>query len=513
MKCRGCWSRINKPLLGGIAVLFIVDVLWVGSAGLSEYIFQNGTYPKPLFTTYFETSLFSIYLVAFIFWRPWQRACCPVLCKKKLTSSLTISTSIQGSGNYVEIHSNGEEDESEALISPTDKTADVNQETGQIEDGTINRASSNSLVEPTISSLSPAQFHPLNICDSEEEDEKEGAGGAVLSVPSGSTITNRKVRFKRTIEVRQALSSSSLSTEVARGGDPPIMSVRVVVILAFVFGLMWFFANYLYQFALLYINVASVNTLSSLSSIFVFILAALPPLQSAATDKFTLSKLLIIVVSIGGAVLVGLSPSNNRSQGGENKYVGFIMVIAGAILYAFYLVLLKRFVPNPEMLEIPMFFGFVGLSDTIIILPCLLIWDFAGWEQFSLPPTSGLWTLLLIDGFVGTVLSELLWLWGVFLTSPLIGTLSLTLVTPLSIAYSIFVGKASISWEFFIGALVMILAFVCITLLDNYSNWDPVWIGIRKLCTAARGIRARRGYQSLAIMPQGNRSREDSTAS
>lgn len=60
-----------------------------------QYIFQNGTYPKPLFTTYFETSLFSIYLVAFIFWRPWQRACCPVLCKKKLTSSSTISTSIQ----------------------------------------------------------------------------------------------------------------------------------------------------------------------------------------------------------------------------------------------------------------------------------------------------------------------------------------------------------------------------------------------------------------------------------
>lgn len=41
---------------------------------------------------------------------------------------------------------------------------------------------------------------------------------------------------------------------------------------------------------------------------------------------------LLSLYSIGGAVLVGLSPSNNRSQGGENKYVGFIMVIAGAIL-------------------------------------------------------------------------------------------------------------------------------------------------------------------------------------
>lgn len=40
-----------------------------------QYLFTKGSYEKPLFTTYFKTSLFSIYLVAFIFWRPWQRLC------------------------------------------------------------------------------------------------------------------------------------------------------------------------------------------------------------------------------------------------------------------------------------------------------------------------------------------------------------------------------------------------------------------------------------------------------
>ena len=57
------------------------------------------------------------------------------------------------------------------------------------------------------------------------------------------------------------------------------------------------------------------------------------------------------------------------------------------------------------------FTGFVGLFDFLLLLPLVLIWDIADVEQFELPPTPNVWTLLLTNGFVGTVLSELLWLW------------------------------------------------------------------------------------------------------
>ena len=40
-----------------------------------QYLFTQGSYDKPFFATYFKTSLFTIYLSAFIFWRPWQRLC------------------------------------------------------------------------------------------------------------------------------------------------------------------------------------------------------------------------------------------------------------------------------------------------------------------------------------------------------------------------------------------------------------------------------------------------------
>ncbi len=79
--------------------------------------------------------------------------------------------------------------------------------------------------------------------------------------------------------------------------------------------------------------------------------------------------------------------------------------------YATYLVLLSKFLPHPDSLEVPMFFGFVGLLDGILLIPLVVSWHYFGLETFELPPTNEIWTILLFNGFVGTVLSELLWLW------------------------------------------------------------------------------------------------------
>ena len=55
--------------------------------------------------------------------------------------------------------------------------------------------------------------------------------------------------------------------------------------------------------------------------------------------------------------------------------------------------------------------GFVGLFDLVLLCPLLVVWHYTGLEVFELPPTNEVWTLMLVNGFVGTVLSELLWLW------------------------------------------------------------------------------------------------------
>jgi len=154
--------------------------------------------------------------------------------------------------------------------------------------------------------------------------------------------------------------------------------------------------------------------------------------------------------------------------------------------------------------------GFVGLFDTVFLLPLIVIWHFSGIEVFEFPPSNDVWTLLLVNGFVGTVLSELLWLWGVFLTSPLLGTLNLSLVTPLSIAYSIVVGKAHFSWMFIVGAVFILLAFIGVTILEHYGAWDPVWVAIKTTFTAAREITIQSGFYSLSEESQRLISKEQS---
>jgi solute carrier family 35 protein F5 len=53
----------------------------------------------------------------------------------------------------------------------------------------------------------------------------------------------------------------------------------------------------------------------------------------------------------------------------------------------------------------------------------LIILHVAQRETFELP-NSRQWEFLIINGLIGTVVSELLWLWGCFLTSSLVGALT-----------------------------------------------------------------------------------------
>ena len=55
-----------------------------------------------------------------------------------------------------------------------------------------------------------------------------------------------------------------------------------------------------------------------------------------------------------------------------------------------------------------MFFGFVGLFNLAFLWPGLLFCHFTGAETFQLPNLKQ-WELLVVNGLIGTVLSELLW--------------------------------------------------------------------------------------------------------
>lgn len=66
--------------------------------------------------------------------------------------------------------------------------------------------------------------------------------------------------------------------------------------------------------------------------------------------------------------------------------------------------------------------GFVGLWNLILMWPVFFVLHFTEIEEFELPNKRQL-IILCINGLIGTVLSETLWLWYVILINCLISKL------------------------------------------------------------------------------------------
>ncbi|CAB1328352.1 unnamed protein product [Coregonus sp. 'balchen'] len=210
------------------------------------------------------------------------------------------------------------------------------------------------------------------------------------------------------MEVRQLPSTQALEAKLSRMSFPAAkdqesmlrtvskLTVTDVAKISFFFCFVLFLANLSYQEALSETQVAIVNVLSSTSGLFTLILAAIFP--SNSSDRFTLSKLLAVALSVGGVPLVSFSSMDSPDGKGTT--------------------------------------GFVGLFNLLLLWPGFVVLHYTGFEAFELP-SKLVWTYVLINGLIGTVLSEFLWLWGCFLTSSLIGTLALSLTIPLSITADI----------------------------------------------------------------------------
>ncbi|XP_067928065.1 solute carrier family 35 member F5-like [Watersipora subatra] len=413
------WTN-KKRLLLGLFFLLVVDLLWVGSSELTEFLFKNTDYNKPFFTTYVKTTIFTLYLSGFICRKSWRQRChCSMVYQSQAELSKILSDPV-----YVPIN----DDDGYSSIDSSDNEA----------------------VGPRVDSLA-----------------------------------DRRVRFNDHMEVRVMSEADAEEANLARLPYELFLraqeerarvrrkySVPVICKLAVIFCGLWFLANFSYQEALLQTEAGVVNILSSLSGLFTLILAAI--WSSGPADKFTLSKLFAVLFSAGGTVMICLSDMSL-----EPVPIGAIWSVVGSLAYALYLVTLKRKVPDEGKLDIPMFFGFVGLFNMLLLWPGLLILHFTQLETFILP-TPLQWLLLVINGLIGTMLSELLWLWGCFLTSSLLATLALGLVSPLTMLFDIFIKKVTYSWMFYAGMVPVIFSFVAITVLSHYHNWDPVLIGFKK---------------------------------
>ncbi|KAL8675018.1 MAG: hypothetical protein Q9168_000613 [Polycauliona sp. 1 TL-2023] len=247
------------------------------------------------------------------------------------------------------------------------------------------------------------------------------------------------------------------------------LSVRDTAWLSFEFAILWFLANYFVAACLNYTSVASSTVLTATSSIWTLLIGAI-----MGVETFTMKKLIGVVASFAGIVLTSTVDISGESDENRGTFphksprqisIGDALALLSAVLYGVYTIVMKKKVGDEARVNMPLFFGFVGLFNTIFLIPGFPILHFTGVEPFELPTTRRIWTIILVNS-AASLVSDLCWAYSLLLTSPLVVTVGLSLTIPLSLIGQMILNSQTSSALYWVGAGIVFLSFLFI----NYES-------------------------------------------
>lgn len=259
--------------------------------------------------------------------------------------------------------------------------------------------------------------------------------------------------------------------------------------LALEFCVLWFLANYFAAACLEYTTVASSTILASTSSIWTLLLGSL-----MRVERFTLLKLVGVLASLGGVALISMVDVSGDTDENRGSFphktprelaIGDVMAFVSAVLYGFYTVFMKAKIGDETKVNMPLFFGLVGLSNVLLLWPGFIILHFTGIEPFELPPTSRILNIVLINS-ASSLVSDFCWAYAMLLTSPLIVTVGLSLTIPCSLVGQMVLDSQYASALYWVGAAIMVLSFLFINHEDRKDEVE-----------GAGGADAHGSFQSL----------------
>jgi solute carrier family 35, member F5 len=192
-------------------------------------------------------------------------------------------------------------------------------------------------------------------------------------------------------------------------------------------------------------------------------------------ERFTIRKFLGVMASLAGIMLISsidVLGSTDENRGsfphkttGELA-VGDAMAFFSAALYGFYAILMKKRIGDESRVNMPLFFGLVGLFNVVLLWPGLVILHYTGVEPFELPPTSRITTIVLSNS-AASLISDYSWAYAMLLTSPLIVTVGLSLTIPLSLIGQMVLDSQYSGALYWVGAAVMFISFIIINHEDS----------------------------------------------
>ena len=412
----GTLRNLHGPALGYFFILLVCFV-WVGGSFLVESLEAAGL--SPLLLTYICNALFVVLL--------------PVYFVRKQVSG--------GEVNYDEANRGGENDDDDA------------------------------------DEFNSAYDESHYVSAASETEEDGGYGTRLLDIPEGDVECIRGRIDTRRINSR---TSSSMDNQSNGNGENVIHSrshhrsfvgltdaerfhhtVRAAVYIA----PLWFTAQLLFNYSLLYTSVTSNSILSTSSAVFTFGLSVW-----LVNERYTNKRLAAILVYMLGSGLVTLADSNSSGEPldvpmddttysptstgddvviesgsiAKDSNLGNFLCILAAAMYAGYTAAIRYFLPDDPETSMLLFLGTLGAVN-LIGVGCLILLGysvFGLWSDLFTDCTSSVIALAIAKGLIDNVLSDYLWARAVLLTSPTTASVGLSLQIPLAAVVEVFLGHA-----------------------------------------------------------------------
>uniref|UniRef100_A0A0N5AFU2 Nuclear receptor domain-containing protein n=1 Tax=Syphacia muris TaxID=451379 RepID=A0A0N5AFU2_9BILA len=397
-----------------LIILFVVDALWVSAGEITRYIFVDLKFERPFFSTYVKLSMLTAYFIPYFF-------NCQLLRSKKV-----------GIHRHEQLLLSDESDFSETLDSDSGDRC-------------------------VSESLTPSEFERVAISEGSDVDYTPKVPRHVHFSEACFTFVC-EIRHMP-ISVADDAFKARLPYSAARFWCS--FSISSHLKKTCFLSLLWIVCTLTYQASLLFISVSSLNLLSSSSSLFVLILSAVFPQSSA--DYITWLKLALVVCNFLGVALV--------SEYAISSY-GTFLALLSAFCYAIYLVLFTYMQRSGARLDVNLIMGMVGALSLILYTPLLFILQYFSVEPLQPLPNTEQFMMLILNGVVGTLFTDFLWLQATMLTSSLAASLSLSMCIPMSFVADYLFRSQTPSLVKLFAAIPITVSFMGATLLRSYSNND-----------------------------------------